>query len=186
MASKKELRKAMNSRLQQLTVVEKKAKSAAVCQKILQLPAYKNAKRLMAFLNMTEEISLDALMTEAIAAGKEVYVPLCLNKTQMEAVRLPSVAEAVTGMYGIRTAPAGSPKLAPEKLDLVLVPGLAFDRQGHRLGHGAAYYDRFLGRCPKAAAVAVAFHEQVVPAVPVDAHDVSMHALVTDEEKIIF
>lgn len=185
-SSKKELRREMAGRLQQLPLAAQQRKSLAVCQQLLSLPVYQQAKRLMAFLNMPEEVSLDALIDRAIADGKEVYVPLCRDKTQMDAVRLDNLNAAVEGMYGIRTAPAGSPCIEPAALDLVLVPGVAFDRHGHRLGHGAAYYDRFLAKSGNAPAVAAAFSEQTVDFVPIDAHDVSMSALVTDTEYLTF
>lgn len=185
MLSKKELRSAMYDRLHQLTEAEKTSASAAVCARISALPAYDRARRIMAFLNMPDEVSLDALISRAVRDGKEVYVPVCISRTEIVAARLEGLDQAVVGAYGIRTAPEGSPRVAAADLDLILVPGLAFDEKGGRLGHGAAYYDRFLSGKGPAAAIAVAWDVQMVPTVPVEGHDVIMTEVVTDRRHLV-
>lgn len=185
MRSKKELRCAMYDRLHQLTEAEKNSASAAVCARLLALPSYARARRIMAFLNMPDEVSLDALISQAVRDGKEVYVPVCVNRTQIEAARLERLDQAVIGAYQIRTAPEGSPRVAAADLDVIFVPGLAFDEKGGRLGHGAAYYDRFLIEKGAAEAIAVAWDIQVVPDVPVEAHDVLMTEVVTDRRHLV-
>ena len=72
----------------------------------MALPAYTRAQRIMAFLNMPDEVSLDALISQAIRDGKEVYVPVCVSRTEIAAARLLGLEQAVVGAYGIRTAPA--------------------------------------------------------------------------------
>lgn len=83
------------------------------------------------------------------------------------------------GVFGL-LEPTASPYLALESIDLALIPGVAFDRNGGRLGHGKAYYDRFLAQSPlqQLRRVGVCFDFQVVPAVPVEAHDVLLHRLI--------
>lgn len=185
MLSKKELRSAMYDRLHCLTEAEKNSASAAVCARLMAHPAYARARRIMAFLNMPDEVSLDALMAQAIADGKEVYVPVCVSRTDIEAARLERLEQAVVGAYGIRTAPEDSPHIAASDLDVILVPGLAFDEKGGRLGHGAAYYDRFLSGKGEAAAIAAAWDVQIVPEVPMEAHDVIMTEIVTDKRHLV-
>ena len=185
MLSKKELRSAMYDRLHRLTEAEKNSAGAAVCARLMAHPAYARARRIMAFLNMPDEVSLDALMAQAIADGKEVYVPVCVSRTDIEAARLERLEQAVVGAYGIRTAPEDSPHIAASDLDVILVPGLAFDEKGGRLGHGAAYYDRFLSGKGEAAAIAAAWDVQIVPEVPMEAHDVIMTEIVTDKRHLV-
>ena len=100
----------------------------------------------MAFLSMPGEVCLDSLLDQAIREGRHVYVPRCLSRGVMEAVRLDSVTTAVNGEYGIRTAPAESPAASPDTLDLILVPGVAFDEDGRRLGHGTNKNSPVIGR----------------------------------------
>ena len=185
MLSKKELRSAMYDRLHRMTEAEKNSASAAVCARLMALPAYTRAQRIMAFLNMPDEVSLDALISQAIRDGKEVYVPVCVSRTEIAAARLLGLEQAVVGAYGIRTAPEGSLKVAASDLDVILVPGLAFDEKGGRLGHGAAYYDRFLSGKGEAAAIAAAWDVQIVPEVPMEAHDVIMTEIVTDKRHLV-
>lgn len=185
MLSKKELRSAMYDRLHRMTEAEKNSASAAVCARLMALPAYTRAQRIMAFLNMPDEVSLDALISQAIRDGKEVYVPVCVSRTEIAAARLLGLEQAVVGAYGIRTAPEGSLKVAASDLDVIIVPGLAFDEKGGRLGHGAAYYDRFLAGKGEAIAIATAWDVQLVPDVPVEAHDVIMTEVVTDRRHLV-
>ena len=185
MLSKKELRSAMYDRLHRMTEAEKNSASAAVCARLMALPAYTRAQRIMAFLNMPDEVSLDALISQAIRDGKEVYVPVCVSRTEIAAARLLGLEQAVVGAYGIRTAPEGSLKVAASDLDVIIVPGLAFDEKGGRLGHGAAYYDRVLAGKGEAIAIAAAWDVQLVPDVPVEAHDVIMTEVVTDRRHLV-
>ena len=185
MLSKKELRKAMNDRLHQLTEGEKAAASAAVCARLAALPQYQQARSIMAFLHMPDEVSLDGLIQQALADGKEVYVPVCVDKQRIEGRRLYTLEQAVCGAYGIRTAPPDNPRIEADELDVIFVPGLAFDAKGHRLGHGASYYDRFLAGKGRAAAIAAAWDVQLVTDLPFEAHDIVMTDIVTDKQHLV-
>ncbi|WP_444309598.1 5-formyltetrahydrofolate cyclo-ligase, partial [Megasphaera sp.] len=105
MASKKELRKAMDARLHGLTAEEKAAASAAVCARLAALPQYRQASSIMAFLHMPDEVSLDALIKDALAAGKEVYVPVCGEKQHSDGRRRETREPAGCGAAGLRPAP---------------------------------------------------------------------------------
>ena len=139
----------------------------------------------MAFLNMKGEVSLDTFLIQALKEGKEVYVPYCFANGHMEAVQMTSLNEVVHGMYGIRVPKEGSPRIAPEQLEWIIVPGLAFDAEGHRLGRGAGFYDRYLQRAPQAAVTAVAGDIQIVPHVPTEAHDYPLPAVLTQSRYMV-
>ncbi len=183
--TKQVLRQEMEAKLQAVPCKRQDEMSRDVCARIAVLPLYKQARRVMAFLHMPGEIDLDPLIEQALKEQKEVYVPLCLSGRRMEAQQLSSMSAALVGAYGIRTAPAGSAIIDPADLDLILVPGLAFDGQGNRLGRGAGFYDRFLLRARGETLVAVGWDMQVVPAVPVEAHDMTIPAILT-EQRFIF
>lgn len=173
----------MKGRIKALDDREKEQASTAICGCLATLPVIRQAKRLMAFLHMPDEVNIDPFLAAAIAAGKEVYVPLCLPNSQMKGLRLVSLTAVQIGAYGIRTA-CSQMAIDPADVDCILVPGLAFDGAFHRLGRGGGYYDRYLPKCTKAFRLAVAWDMQHIDAVPVDSHDCFMDAIVT-EQRII-
>jgi 5-formyltetrahydrofolate cyclo-ligase len=123
------------------------------------------------------------LIAEAVRlAGGKVYYPRIRPDGDMSFHRVDREDGLVPGRYGI-PAPAGESMGSgePERFDLVVVPGLAFDRRGFRLGRGGGYYDRFLSRVVPTLVVGLAFSWQIVPAVPVDPWDVPMGAVVTEK-----
>ncbi|MBF1348812.1 MAG: 5-formyltetrahydrofolate cyclo-ligase, partial [Megasphaera micronuciformis] len=99
----------MNELLHNLPVAETAAGSSVICKTLGQLPDYHKARRIMAFLSMPGEVDLDAFIEKALADDKEVYVPRCLDKGNMEGVRLYDLGQTVFDRYGIRTAPEGAP-----------------------------------------------------------------------------
>ena len=87
-------------------------------------------------------------------------------------------ADIVTGRFGIREPRTGCARLSLKRLDLILVPGIAFDLDGHRLGRGRGYYDRLLGEL-QGARCGVAFDQQIVDRVPIEPHDMRLSCIVT-------
>ena len=117
--------------------------------------------------------------------GTEVYVPVCLPERQMEAGRLLDMDHFVRGPLGLRDLPKGYDTVSPEKLDLVLVPGVACDREGNRLGMGAGYYDRYLVHVPFEKRIAALWDFQVAEAIPSEPFDERMAKIVTDKGIIV-
>ncbi len=182
---KKEIRRKMLALRRALSDDEAEKKADCLTEQILSLPEYKKAKRIMAFLAMKGESNLDRLIALALSEGKEVYVPVCLPERQMEAGRLLDMDHFVKGPLGLRDLPKGYDTIAPEELDLVLVPGVACDRAGNRLGMGAGYYDRYLTRVPLEKRVAALWDFQVVEAIPSEPFDRKMAKIVTDTGIIV-
>ncbi|MBC7325946.1 MAG: 5-formyltetrahydrofolate cyclo-ligase, partial [Moorella sp. (in: Bacteria)] len=123
-----------------------------------------------------------------LAGGKRVAVPLCIREGRRliasEVFAFPGDLEP--GTWGILEPKKENLRpLAPDLIDLVIVPGVAFDRAGNRLGYGAGYYDRFLATLrPGARCIAVGFAEQIVPDVYAEPHDRRVDMIVTDAEII--
>lgn len=182
---KKEIRQKMLALRRALSASEKEVKRMDLRDQIVALPAYQKAKRIMAYLAMKGEADLDPLILQALADGKEVYIPVCLPEKQMEAGRLYDMEHFVKGPYGLRDLPKGYETVSPEELDLVLVPGVAATREGIRLGMGAGYYDRYLMHVPFEKRVVTLWDFQVVDAIPFEAFDQTMAQIVTDKEVII-
>jgi 5-formyltetrahydrofolate cyclo-ligase len=129
------------------------------------------------------EIPTGRIRDAYLAAGARLYYPRVTGRGTLAFFPHREGDGWETGPYGIPEppSPAGvEPRLSG--WDIIVVPGLAFDREGNRLGHGFGYYDRFLGGLPESVPrVGLAWAGQLVPEVPVDAWDVPVHALVTEE-----
>ena len=183
---KKALRRAMLDRQRALSESERAALTASLTKALLQFPAYPKAQRIMAYLSLPGEADLDDFLRAALAEGKEIYVPVCLPDFQMEAGRLSDMEHFAKGPHGLRDLPPGYETACPEDLDLLLVPAVAVDISGHRLGRGAGYYDRFLSRVSQEKRVAVVWDFQLTEAVPAEAHDLSVGAVITEKRSIVF
>jgi 5-formyltetrahydrofolate cyclo-ligase len=169
-----------------------------ICRRLLELPQVRQAKTVLSYQALPEEVDLRALHDTLRQRGVRLCFPVSMPGGVMEALepgeRPPrgegSEPEAreprepgawKKGRYGILEPDrAYASPVAPEELDLVLVPCVGFDRKRDRLGHGAGYYDRYLPAC-HAPAVAVAFEAQRLPRVAADAHDRTMDAVVTEK-----
>ncbi len=161
--------------------------SRVICGKFMELPAYQAAKTVMWYVDAGSEVRTRHTLPEALGHGKRVVVPWCVvENNTLELFHLEEMSELVEGAYKIlepreelRRLPAKI--VQPTELDLVMVPGTAFDPQGGRMGQGKGYYDRLLGTArPDAPLVALAFECQIFDAIPVAAHDVFMDLVLTE------
>jgi 5-formyltetrahydrofolate cyclo-ligase len=143
------------------------------------LPEYQAARRVGCYLAMPREAQTSRFIQACRADGKEVFVPAYRAKAEVyQWARLDETAELKVGKWGIQepNAPRWG---AAHKLDLVVIPGVAFDRKGRRLGHGKGYFDRLLAEC-RGFKVGLALERQLVKRAPVEAHDVILDAVVTE------
>lgn len=160
--------------------------SAAICEKFMALPAYTAAKTVMFYIDVRSEVRTRQALPAALASGKTIIVPWCNDRGELELFRLASMAELAVGMYKILEPTADlraqpEKQCRPEDLDLVMVPGVAFDRRGGRMGHGKGYYDKLLQHArPDTPLVALAFECQLFPEVPAAAHDIFMDQIITE------
>lgn len=179
-SQKAELRRAMIMARRPLAGSERARLSSALCALLLAQSAWRQAGAVLLFAPMPDELDIWSLATAALAAGKRLGFP-CYERVG-DAYRPREVRNLETdlgeGWYGIREPRTSCPVLGLNPLDLILVPGVAFDRHGRRLGRGKGYYDRMLRGLP-GTKCGVAFDEQVVPAVPVAPHDIYLNCIVT-------
>lgn len=175
MNEKGALRREMRLRLSQIAPHQRAAWSRGIARRVLAMDDVAKAQRLMLFCGMDTEPDTLPLMDRLAGMGKEVYLPRVLGKGEMDMVRYLPGCPMTPGPYGILQPVGPACRLAPH---LVLAPGVAFDRWGGRLGHGAGYYDRFLAHTG-APAVGLAFELQMVEKVPGEEHDVKMGLVIT-------
>ncbi len=179
---KRRVRKEMKATLAGMSAEAAARKSRDACSLLLGCEEFLRARTVMLYLSMPRELDVAPALHAAWAQGKRVLVPrVDLRVPEMIAVEIRSLeTDVAPGTLGILEPLARDP-VAPGDIDLVIVPGLAFDNRGRRLGRGAGFYDRFLSDPHlRATACGIAFAEQVIAAVPVDDHDVPLHMLVTD------
>lgn len=163
-----------------MTPQEKAAADAAIRQHVLALPSYRCARTVMAFVGRDDEIDTRPLLSAILAAGKRLCVPLCVAAGEMECREIGSLDELQKGSYGILEPPADAPRVPPEDIDLVLVPCVTCDHDGHRLGRGGGYYDRFLAAYTGSTAL-LARETLTRHPIPQHPHDRVVKPVVTDD-----
>jgi 5-formyltetrahydrofolate cyclo-ligase len=165
-----------------LPAPQRAAMAAAIAAAIARLPSFAAARTVLLTLPYRSEWDAMPLLAAAFAQGKAVAVPRVEPATRMlELHAIRDVARDVgPGYRGIPEPHASMPRVDPGQVDWVLVPGVAFDATGHRLGYGGGFYDRLLPLLPATAQrIAGAFDLQVVEHVPAAVHDLRVHAIVT-------
>lgn len=181
---KKQVRSLVLARRGELTEQERQEKSLQIAKQVLTLPEYENAHTVMLFLNFRDEVETTGLAEETLKRGKRLVLPRCAPHGVLVPALIGDLSKDIEpGTWGIREPKRDALAEAdPATIDLVIVPGAAFDERGNRLGYGGGYYDRFLNRIrPDVPRVAVAFQTQILPEVPVDEYDQKITILVTEE-----
>jgi 5-formyltetrahydrofolate cyclo-ligase len=159
--------------------------SKIIWQRFLALPEYAAAETVMLYVDTRSEVRTRPFLPGVIASGKRVVVPCCVQG-ELELFRLESMDELAPGHFGIEEPRPELRRLPgkqvdPGELGLVMVPGLAFDRRGGRIGYGKGYYDRLLRRARlETRRVAVAFECQLFPEIPMLENDVFMDKVITE------
>lgn len=179
-AGKTELRKRLQAERAKLRAEQVAWSSEQVSRHILACDAYRKAQCIMGYLAFGKELSVDAVLRAALAEGKQVVVPLVTSATEMVPVVLRNMEDFELDRYGIRSVREPAELCEAQAIDLVLVPGVAFDREGGRLGMGAGYYDRFLPKAQSAVLMGIAYDALVQDELPKDEYDVCMQLLASE------
>lgn len=156
--------------------------SAVITARLEALEELAQARAVLGYAAFGAEVDLDGFLAARLARGRQVYLPW-VDGEDLHAARVADLAGSLApGWRGVREpSPQWRAPADPTVLDAVVVPGLAFDRRGHRLGYGGGHFDRLLSRLrPGTLVVGVAFDAQLVDAVPVEDHDVPVDAVVTE------
>ena len=166
---------------------QRAAAAQAIAERVMTLPSFAAARTVLMTLPFRSEWDTLPLVHAALGAGRTVVLPRVVAGARilaLHAIRDP-VADVAAGHWGIREPRAHCPAVAPEAVDWVLVPGVAFDATGARLGYGGGYYDRLLPLVAHGCArIAGAFALQVVEHVPSGPHDLKVDMVVTERQAI--
>jgi 5-formyltetrahydrofolate cyclo-ligase len=177
---KASLREQARARLQNLPTAERTVASARLCARLREQNVWREAGSILLFAPLLDEPDVWPLLAEALATGKAAALPAFVPGTSGYTARriLDPARDLVPGKFGIREPSESCPEVPLNRLDLVLVPGLAFDPRGGRLGRGKGFYDRWLPAL-NGLKCGVAFDEQIVDAVPVGPMDVRLNCILT-------
>lgn len=179
---KQALRRLIRTRKQAYAPASLRAQSLAIVARLLQHPRLQSAQTVLLYYSLPDEVDTHQLADTLLAQGKQVLLPRVVSDTEMEVRCYTGTADLeAQGKYHI-LEPTGALFTDYGSIDLVVVPGMAFDRQGHRMGRGRGYYDRFLPLCPNAYKIGICFAFQLVDDVPVTPTDIAMDAIISNTE----
>lgn len=180
-----ELRQQMQMKRSNLTPDQVEVMSQQIVSRLDQLEPLRQARYIMGFASIKNEIKLSSWLEEKISNGYVILLPRVESNGQLEAVEFKGWEQTKAGPFGIKE-PTGDP-FDPHLIDVVLVPGLVFDARGYRLGYGKGYYDRFLPRLrPEAFCCGLCYDFQVVDDVYPHQSDVPVHWIVTEKAELVF
>lgn len=153
------------------------AASQRLCERLLSHPAYQNAKSVYGYLSYNQEVKTEEILRCAQRDGKRVAVPKVFGE-EMKFLWLDELEAVAPGAYGIPEPLADGPE-ADDETALVLMPGLAFDAEGHRCGYGGGFYDKYLARHPAHVTLALCYEFQLLPQLETDAHDIPVRYVIS-------
>lgn len=159
---------------------ERARSSQRIADLVEGLPEYARATNVLLYAAFGSEVETRVLRERALGRGKRVFLPRMVER-RLEIHEWRPGDPLAPNRYGIPEPLASVPSANPVSLDLIVVPGLAFDRRGARLGYGGGYYDRLLGSVPHAFRVGVCYARQLVPELPSTHLDAPMDCVVTEE-----
>lgn len=160
--------------------------SDLIMDRFMSLPEFAAARTVKFYVDVRAEVRTRHALPKALETGKKIVVPWCNDMGMLELFHLENMDELTLGMYKIlepredlRRLPLK--QVQPEDLDLIMVPGVAFDRRGGRTGHGKGYYDKLLEHSrPDAPLIGIAFECQLFPKIPMMEHDIYMDRVITE------
>lgn len=175
MDAKQALRTELRRQAKRLAASDFSHEDAMSCDALLQSSAYKQATMLFAYAPMEDEVNITALLEHAIA-NKALALPACKEDGNITFLRVENLASLTAGRYGI-LEPKQDLQVEPTMHDLLVIPGLAYTRNGRRLGRGKGYYDRYLASNPGFFTIGICRSHQLLEDIPTDAWDKSVRTV---------
>ncbi|MDE5699082.1 MAG: 5-formyltetrahydrofolate cyclo-ligase [Lachnospiraceae bacterium] len=185
METKSEIRKRILEVRKGLTDEEVAAKSEAIVQKVIKTPEYKEADNILLYADFCREVMTRGIFEDALLHRKRIYFPRVDKLTNtMEFYQVISIRQLVRGYMDIlepREDIRSRYQFQPREDTLAILPGVAFDTSGYRIGYGKGFYDRFLANRRQLSTMALAYSCQIIDEIPRDEHDIKMDKIVTEE-----
>lgn len=183
---KKSIRENILKKRKNLNEEERAVYSNEIANKLFSSSYYKEAKTIMCFISFSDEVDTHEFIKQAIEDGKKIVVPITFPKThELKPSLLKDFNELEPGFYNILTPKKEFKRfIEPKDIDLVITPGVAFRKDGYRVGYGGGYYDRFLSKIPDTPTIAIAFDIQIVEDLPIDSYDIPVDYIYTEKNII--
>nr|WP_052221024.1 5-formyltetrahydrofolate cyclo-ligase [Clostridium homopropionicum] len=182
MQEKKRIRELINRKRISLKPEAKKVFDEIIFKKIIESAEYKNSRTILVYVSYNGEVDTHKFIQHALKDNKIVCVPKIVSKKEgMKAIEISDFEDLKIGSYGILEPTSFNKKIDEESINLVIVPGVAFDLKGGRIGYGGAFYDRFLKNISKDTfKVAIAYDFQILKNIPMEVHDEKIHRIITN------
>ena len=184
--NKNDIRNNILSLRNKLKKEEKSRADEIIFNSLVKSNIYKSANKIFTYISYKSEVDTKAIITYSLNNNKEIYVPKInsQNKT-MEAVRIHNFSELIVNKYGISEPSIVDKNNIGLDFDLIIMPGVAFDREGNRLGYGGGYYDKYISHLNKEVnKVALAYSFQLVNNIEAEEHDIKVNSIITDKKVI--
>jgi 5-formyltetrahydrofolate cyclo-ligase len=182
MIDKKYYRDLIKTKREAEDFLEKKRKDKVIFQKLLKDDKYERADKLFIYVSLASEIDTHNVIKAALLENKKVYVPKVISRSLgMVAVKINSLEELRKNNMGILEPIEALKIISKEDIDLAIIPGLAFDVNGNRIGYGGGYYDRFFQGIKVPFMSALAYEYQVFPQIAQDAFDIKIDKIITEK-----
>lgn len=173
--TKPELRGQIRCLKRQMSEEDIVNKSKILCSRFLTTDAYQKAQTIYGYLSYNQEVRTMPILEQALRDGKKVALPKCYGP-EMRFIYVEDLTRIRKSSCGV-PEPLDDVPIADDETALVLMPGMAFDQSGHRMGYGGGYYDRFLSAQPHHPTIALCYDFQVVEQLPTDAFDIPVDQL---------
>jgi len=180
MPTKISLRKTILKKIKDMTAARRRAKSRRIFWKLSRQSLFRKAEHIAFYYEIHPEVEARPFLRK-ILNEKKVYLPKVNPKKILTLHRVLRLSRDLKkGVYNIMEPRVFCAKRPAEQMDLIITPGVAFDKKGGRLGRGGGYYDRLLRKAPKVPTIGLCFREQLLKKVPMKAHDVRVDRVITD------
>ncbi len=184
METKEQIRRQIIQTRNQMTSEEVVEKSSMIAQKVLKTPEYEEADNILLYADYRHEVMTREIFEDALLRKKKVFFPKSNDDGSMVFYQVISVKQLESGYKGIKEPIAEEQyryHFRKQEDTLIIVPGVAFDTKGYRVGYGKGFYDRFLNDTRQLTAMGLCFSNQIVDEIPHDPHDIKMDKIVTEE-----
>ena len=173
----------MQEKRKSLTAEEVQEHSYLICGNIMRMPQYESAKNILLYFPIRNEVDITRLLMDCLCAGKHAFLPVMQDQNHFEAREYEEFGLMVKNNLNI-LEPIDGETIAPGKLDMIVIPGLAFDKSLNRVGFGAGCYDRYLGSAVNAFKVGAAYSFQILDRIEQESHDFCLDAIATEHDII--